>query len=94
MSYRIVYGPMPDPPGKETNSWCRVLTAVFLLLFVLGVRMVWPDGRELLRNLLLPGEPGVTEVALVDLVEDLRSGTAVGESFTAFCQQVIHGEVD
>ena len=92
MSYRIVYGPKPAKPQEKRSSHLRILTAVFLLLFAVGVRMVWPEGREVLRNWLLPGSPGVTEAALGEMVEDLRAGEPVGESLTAFCRQVIHGQ--
>lgn len=95
MSYRIVYGQMPRCTGKK-RIWglrFRIWTAVFFLMFVLVVRLYWPEGRGLLRTFLLPGEPSVTEAAYWSLVANLRQGFPAGEALSAFCQQIIDAEV-
>lgn len=91
MAYRIVYGPEPkkrtNPPLGQLRI--QVLTAVFLLIFVLAVKYGWPEGTAALQRVLLPGEPSVTQQALEGMVSDLQEGEPLGEAFTAFCQQII-----
>lgn len=91
MAYRIVYGPMPKGTCPERRSTFRfhLLTAVFLLLFVLLVRQAWPEGTERLRSVLLPGEPGSTEKAVQVLLTDVQEGEPIGDAVTAFCRQII-----
>ena len=94
MGYRIVYGPMPKT--RKLRNYraprLRIMAAAFLLLFVLVVRQAWPDGAEILREYLLPGERSVTEAAFGEMVTDLQNGQSVGEAVTAFCKEIVkHG---
>lgn len=91
MAYRIVYGPMPPVSREKNYKFLRIqmLTALFLLLFVLLVRQAWPEGTAVLRSMLLPGEPTVTEAAFSEMVIDIQSGEPVREAFTAFCRQIV-----
>lgn len=92
MAYRIVYGPEIRAPRRWENFPLRrqLLTAAFGLLFVLLVRQIWPEGMAVLRQILLPGEPTLTEQAFNDLVVHIRNGSSLGDAVTAFCQQIIH----
>ena len=91
MSYKIVYGPMPDVPKvrKGGTLRLRMLTAVFLLLFVFLVGQAWPEGREVLRRCLIPGEPTVTEALFADMLSEIRAGEPVEEAVTAFCRELM-----
>lgn len=91
MGYRIEYGPTEEKMRKSSGMVRRlqVLTAAFLLLFILLVRQAWPEGTAKLREFLLPGEPSVTQAAFGDLLTDIREGSPFREALTAFCQQVI-----
>ncbi len=93
MSYKIVYGPDPQPaPTGTSNPRLRAMTAAFLLLGCLGVRTLWPEGTDVLRSLLLPGTPTAAEAAFSDMMTSLREGAPVSESVTAFCWVVVeHG---
>ena len=94
MSYRIVYGPMPPVREARRSGPLRfqVLTALFLLLFVLLVRQAWPEGTQTLRRFLIPGEPTVTEEAFSGMIGEIRAGEPVGDAVTAFCRQIMeHG---
>ena len=81
LSYKIVYGPMPDVPqaGKKGTGRLQVLTVLFLLLFVLAVRQVWPEGREMLSRCLIPGEMTVTEELFNGMISDIRAGEPPGQ---------------
>lgn len=91
MGYRIVYGPMPKVPKVNNHKPLRLqaMTAMFALLFVLTVRQAWPEGTELLREFLLPGESNVTESAFSEMIVNLQEGQPLGDAFTAFCRQIV-----
>ena len=82
---------MPDVPkaGKKGSMRLQVLTALFLLLFVLTVRQAWPQGRELLRRCLIPREPTATEEMFQGMVSDIRAGEPLGQAVTAFCKELV-----
>ena len=91
LSYKIVYGPMPDVPKAEKKGTGRLqaLTAVFLLLFVLAIRQTWPEGSAVLRRCLIPGEPTVTEEMFHEMVSDIQAGEPLGQAVTAFCKELV-----
>lgn len=90
MAYRIVYG--SDPPiikQKRPVLRLQILTALFLLLFTVSVRSIWPEGTAKLQQILIPGELTITQVAMTDMVQSLRDGASLDDAVTAFCHQVI-----
>lgn len=91
MSYRIVYGPEQKIPTQKDHRSLRIrmLTALFLILFLIGVKKYWPEGHAALNALLLPGKPGVTQMAIDEMVSALGEGVSVSDAFTAFCRQII-----
>ena len=95
MSYRIEYGTAVPVKfqQKKRESHVRILTALCILLFALGVGKFWPDGRQVLQQFLLPGEPSVTEQAFSNMVSDLAEGVSMEDAMVAFCQQILnHGK--
>ena len=91
MGYRIVYGGEVQKkaiPRKGSGN-LRLLTALFMLVFILSVKIWWNEGAEQLRSILIPGELSATEAAFSGLVSDLREGEGIRESVTAFCQMII-----
>ena len=95
MSYRIVYGPMPraEKPQDWTLLRVQMWTAVFILFFALLVRQLWPEGMDVLKSVLIPGEQTVTEQALSEMVAGLQEGEHLEDALTAFCRQIIDEEV-
>lgn len=93
MAYRIIYGEEPCHAPSCSSKPNRILpmSAGFLLLFLLLTGAFWPEGRAKLENLLLPGDPQVTKSALVQMVEDLRTGEAPGDAVVTFCREVMDG---
>lgn len=92
MSNRIVY-PGAEPACAKSvhrpNAF-RPMLAAFLLLFTLGVRMLWPAGTEVLRQWLLPGQGYSAQQALDTLAGQLARGDTVAEAVTAFCRDILH----
>lgn len=90
MAYTIRYSPENNkkyptdkPPKKSLLIFAVVMfTAVSLLLVNDGV-------RDVIADFVLPGDLQVTKSAIVQLVEDVRTGEPVANAITTFCQYVI-----
>ncbi len=95
MSYRIVYGSDKNPVKIKQGggSRIRMLTALCFLLFCLMVSAVWPQGKSILQEMLLPGEMSASEIAFCVMMDDLRVGESLKDSVTVFCQSVIQNEI-
>ena len=91
MGYRIDYVDVPDRQRNPEDRGGRVrrMTALFLLLFCLSVRIFSEKGTDVLREFVLPGERTVTEEAVQTFVEHLRMGNGIGESLEVFCMEVL-----
>lgn len=94
MAYRIEYGP-PYPKSKDKLPLRLVLlTAGFFVLFLLGVKAVWPAGSEKLTQLLLPAQNTDFRQAAQAFFANLKGGAPFYESLTVFCQEIIaHAEL-
>lgn len=93
MGYCVDYGAHGTEklPLKEAKGHLRAFAGLFFLLgFVLAWNF-WPEGREVLQRLLIPGEPEVTLAATEELVAQLRSGTDTQEAVAAFCREILGG---
>ena len=91
MAYRIVYG--TDPIVQKHNTGTariRILIALNFLIFAMVVRLLWPEGRELLVMQFLPGDPTMTEIAFSNLLDSLRQGSGMAESLTVFCREILY----
>lgn len=94
MAYRITYGPpVPEQYQKQDKpSRLRLLTAMWLLVFVLLVRAFFPAGAAQLRTYLLPDPQNITHTALGAFMSDLRSGEELGDALFAFCKLIISND--
>lgn len=90
MAYRIDYGSGTKCQRSERGSYLRVqtMTAACLLVFTLVVSRVWPEGKQQLRQYLMPGEQKI-QTAFQEFTGQLRAGVSVEEALTAFCVQII-----
>ena len=99
MSYQISYGQdcvskkikhelrLPKPK-KETVLRIGLTISVLLL----GLTCLIPQARAALWDLLLPGDPEVTSIALERLVETVSEGESIQTALTEFCREIIdHG---
>lgn len=96
MAYRIDYGPAIPKKKQKIFPKLRLqaLTAVLLLLFVLGVKYAWPAGTAKLRQALLPNGSSATGQAVAALTERIGNGEAIGDAVTAFCQEILKNAQD
>ena len=88
MGYRVDYGPVRRNRKETGGNVLRIplYTMLFLLVFILSVNLTWPEGREILRNFLLPGN---SEQAFSELVTDLKSGESFTVAVTVFCRSIL-----
>lgn len=90
--YRIEYDRKNEDrqPGR---GYRRFLLAVCcFLLFLWLVFAFYPQGREVLRILLIPGDPDVTLHAAEVFAQELGNGFSVADAAKNFCSTVLnHG---
>ena len=90
MGYRVDYQPVNKVRGLEKRTArAPALAALCLVLFCLLVNSIWPRGAEVMRELLIPGNPAVTVAALEDFAEELKAGEALPSALEGFCRKVI-----
>ena len=85
MGYRIVYG------KQEKWKFPKKKTLLLVFAAMAMVVMLWPAGRNALREWMLPGDTEVTSQALQGLAADLSDGESLGDAVTAFCKEIIQG---
>lgn len=89
MGYRVEYQTVRKVRRMEQKkSGQAALTAVFFVVFLIITTLLWPEGREVLREILLPGDPAVTVAALETLAEELQTGVQLGDALENFCQSI------
>lgn len=91
MGYRIEYD-----SGKRQYEVRRVqpwrlplMIAGAFGVFLLLTCLLWPEGMEALRELVIPGDNAVTLRALEGMAEDLKAGASVSDAVAAFCKEII-----
>lgn len=90
MGYRVEYETVRKVRRMEQRTTrLPALTAAAFVLFLVLVGSFWPKGKEVLREILIPGDPAVTVAALEDLAEELKTGTELDDALENFCQTVV-----
>lgn len=92
MGYRIVYpGQVPKRSVKPGNTLrLRTLIAGALLLFSISVRLLWPEGAQNLRSLIIPTHLSNTELAFSKLIYEIQNGISLDECLVTFCHRIIN----
>ena len=92
MNYKIEYG---CGVVKQKNHTVLKLKLKPLLISAIilcaAALFIWPNGRILVRDLLLPGDEAVTAAALTGLVHDLKDGQSIEAAVEVFCREIIAG---
>lgn len=92
MGYRIIYDEKNEKKTNFSGIRRSILTAGFFLCFLWGVSVFWPEGRELLKVLLIPGDPETTLQAAEVFAQELESGFSLADAAQNFCMAVLdHG---
>lgn len=92
MGYRIVYGPPIRSRERKpkTGVRIRILTAVFIFLFAVTVRLCWAEGAGVLREYLIPGDLSAVEEAYTVMLDQLRNGGELREAALVFCRTILY----
>ena len=89
MGYRVEYQMEQTEKTDARPGRFPVMLGSCLLVFLLLVNGLWPRGAQMLRELLLPGNPAVTVAALEDFAQELKAGEALESALESFCRKVI-----
>lgn len=86
MGYRIVYN--QDPVKKYRFLPLQNWIAMFLFLLALVVRITWPSGAQMLREIFVPKELSREAEAVVAMVQQLQLGDSISDAVEVFCQEI------
>lgn len=88
MAYQVDYtngeGKTTEAPKKHPF---RAVLICFLLFLIL-VQLFWPNGRDAIQKLLLPGATETVWAAVDGFADQVRTGEPVGEALQSFCRSV------
>lgn len=79
--YRILYD---SADTQKKNGRCAVFTIILFFLFCGMVYTYWPEGRILLRTLLIPGDPDTTLHAAEVFAAELSCGGSISNAVRNF----------
>lgn len=88
MGYQLRYPAVGKEKKKRRPLRLIVLAGVAFFLFSLLVHHRWPEGWQLLRQVMVPQR---CSEAVTALVEQLNVGTSPAEALAAFCQCLMEG---
>ena len=95
MGYRVVYGDDPFLEMPRSRNRLGLMTAGCFLVFLIGVRWLWPQGTAVLEDIFLPDRG--TAAAFRQMTEEIGTGESLGDAVTAFCRTIVEdavGEAD
>ena len=67
------------------------LTGISFLIFLLAACLYWPEGREYLKSIFIPGDSAVTVAAMENFSQSLKNGASLRDGFTVFCIEILEG---
>ena len=88
MSYRMIYEPESRAEAGNSMIFRTLMTVSFFVCFLWTVNRFWPEGRELLQLLLIPGDPDTTLEAAAVFAQDLGSGEQLTIAWHRFASVV------
>ena len=89
MSYRMIYEPGSRAEGGNSVIFRTLMTASFFVCFLWTVSRFWPEGRELLKLLLIPGDPDMTLEAIEVFAQELGCGYPIKDAVQNFFDAVL-----
>ncbi len=89
MGYKLSYDSvkLPKTAGKtDKKAWFYVALVVACFFGAVAVKAY---GLRFVQEILLPGDPEVTEAALEGMIARLKTGTSLSQAFEAFCREIV-----
>lgn len=92
MAYRIDYGQAGSPPeeAKKASRSTWLLTMLVFCTFLVFVHFFWPQGRDMLWELLFPGGGTEARAAFGDFLSSLTQGNSAKQAFLDFCRDILN----
>lgn len=90
MAYSIEYF-TSDEAKKPKVNFRQIGVVLLILAIVVAAVVIKSASLPFVKEVLLPGDPAVTAMALDALVEDICDGASVIEAFKAFCKEIVDG---
>ena len=84
MGYRIIYGEEKKQEGKGRGFRILVMSVGFFFLFLQVLSHFWPEGMELMHNLLPMKEAEQTFRAAEIFSQELASGFSIRDAAANF----------
>lgn len=93
MSYRVEYdsGIKWEQSRKSGRKNLWVWTGICFAVFVLLVNLFWDAGREVLLQLILPGDARASWNGVLQLSDNLRQGIPLQAAVRDFCYEILQG---
>lgn len=93
MAYRIVYDQTTNKYEVTRNHTFRfpLILVVSYILFYLITAALWPEGKALIQEVIIPGDNAVTMDAFRTMTDELRAGSAFKDAVYTFCCEIIDG---
>lgn len=92
MGYRIVYPSAGELGNVHSWGFRRVaLTGLSLILFCSIVSFLWPEGKQVMQEILFSGDLSVMAMAVEEFTRKIREGTEIREAFAVFCSEILEG---
>lgn len=92
MGYQIVYEPASKKiPAFYKKSRIPEMAAACFLLFLLLVNGFWPRGREVVQQIVWPGDREAAVQAAEIFVQELRYGEPFADAVESFCREILQG---
>ena len=93
MAYRIEY----HPDRKHRNQSflagrIGIMTCMFFMIFLSSTMCIHTDIRNIMKHILIPGDPDITISAAKELVTSLKDGMSLSSAITAFCNSILAGD--
>ena len=91
MPYRIEYDKSStkyEIRNRNSFRFPLILLASYILFYCL-TSAFWPEGRALIRELIIPGDNGATWEAFSVMTGELRSGASFDDAIYTFCYEII-----
>ena len=85
LSYHIQYGEREKNRSESCFLFRFFMTGIFFVLFLVTVSVFWPEGREVLRLLLIPDK---TLDAAETFVSELDCGFSLKTAASDFFQKL------
>ena len=90
MGYKIIYGSKKIP---KRNFWeLQTLICVFMLVLALCVRLTWPEGTQLIRQILITDTLSQDAEAFMEMLRQVGAGESLSDAVAVFCQEIFHGQ--